>query len=105
MSYRVELSRQAKQAFLALRERDRRLLGRRLLELAENPTPRGAQALTRGLGDSAEGFVSSEGGKGHYRLRAGDHRIVYAVQDEQLLVRVVRIGPRRSVYGDAERGA
>lgn len=91
MSYRVELSRQAKKAFSALRERDRRLIGRRLLGLAENPRPRGAKALTRGL-------------KGHYRVRVGDQRIVYTVQDKQLLVRVVRIGPRHSIYDDAERG-
>lgn len=86
MKYQVELSRQAKKAFLALPKRDRRLVGRRLRDLAEDPTPHGAKTL-----------------KGYYRLRAGAHRIIYAVQDDESLVLVVRIGPRHSVYDDAER--
>ena len=90
MKYRVELSRQAKKAFLALPKRDRRLVGRRLRDLAEDPTPHGAKALTKTL-------------KGYYRLRAGTHRVVYAVQDDESLVLMVRVGPRHSVYDDAER--
>lgn len=92
MSYGVELSRQARRAFLDMGSRDRRRVGRRLRELAENPRPPGAKALAGEL-------------KGHYRLRTGDQRIVYTVQDELQLVRVVRIGPRHSVYDDTGRGA
>lgn len=91
MSYRVELSRQAKKALLALPKRDRRLIGRRLLALVDSPRPLGAKALARPL-------------QAHYRLRVGDSRIIYTVRDKQLLVLVVRIGPRRDVYEEAERG-
>lgn len=34
----------------------------------------------------------------HRRLRVGDHRVVYTVDDGQLLVLVVRLGHRSSVY-------
>ncbi|CAG0971771.1 hypothetical protein MYXO_01344 [Myxococcaceae bacterium] len=38
------------------------------------------------------------GGGGYYRLRVGDYRVVYAIEDDVLLVLVVRIGHRREVY-------
>ncbi len=37
-------------------------------------------------------------GRSGYRLRAGDWRIIYLVQDEQLIVAVLKIGPRGSIY-------
>ncbi len=33
-----------------------------------------------------------------YRLRVGDYRVVYAVQQDARRVILVRVGPRRSVY-------
>ena len=33
-----------------------------------------------------------------YRIRIGDHRLVYEVRDERLVVIVVKIGHRRDVY-------
>jgi mRNA-degrading endonuclease RelE of RelBE toxin-antitoxin system len=33
-----------------------------------------------------------------YRIRVGDYRIVYAVEDDRLLVLVVKVGHRREVY-------
>jgi mRNA interferase RelE/StbE len=38
------------------------------------------------------------GSEGYYRLRVGDYRVVYAVEDDVLIVLVVRIGHRREVY-------
>jgi len=32
------------------------------------------------------------------RIRIGDYRIVYEVQDEQLVILVIRIGHRRDIY-------
>lgn len=36
--------------------------------------------------------------KGYLRLRVGDYRIIYRVEDERLLVFVVAVGHRREVY-------
>lgn len=83
--YAVRLSRQADKRLMRsprdLAERLRRVL--RALEA--EPRPHGAEPL-----------------KGHdlYRLRVGDWRIVYAIEDAELLVLVVRIAARGQVYRD-----
>lgn len=56
----------------------------RLAELASEPRPAGAELLT-GLADV-------------WRVRVGDHRIVYTIKDDVLLVLVLRVGHRREVY-------
>lgn len=33
-----------------------------------------------------------------YRLRVGDYRIVYTVNDREIIVEIIRIGHRREVY-------
>ena len=90
MSYRVELSRRARKYLMSLPKKDRRLVGDRLLRLSEDPRP----PRTKRLGGRL---------RGQYRLRVGDHRILYAVSDDVRVVQVTHIGPRPSVYDDAER--
>lgn len=51
--------------------------------LAEEPRPTGSQKLT---------------GLELYRVRQGAYRIVYSIQDSQLIVCVVKIGHRRDAY-------
>lgn len=51
--------------------------------LAAEPRPHGAVRLA---------------GRHDYRIRVGDYRIVYAIDDEARLVLVARIAPRREVY-------
>jgi mRNA interferase RelE/StbE len=52
--------------------------------LATNPRPQGAKVLT--------------GMTRVLRVRLGDYRIVYQVQDDQLVVLVIDIGHRREIY-------
>ncbi len=52
--------------------------------LAENPRPLGYEALS--------GF------KNLYRIRVGDWRIIYAIEDDELVVLIVEVGPRGQVY-------
>jgi mRNA interferase RelE/StbE len=63
---------------------DQRRVAARIDALAENPRPPGVEKL--------------EGADDLYRVRAGDHRIVYRIEDKRLLVLVIRIGHRREVY-------
>lgn len=55
-------------------------------DLASDPRPRGVSKLA--------------GETDLFRIRAGDYRVIYQIQDRELLVLVVRIGHRRDVYRD-----
>ena len=52
--------------------------------LADNPRPHGVKKLC---------------GLDQYRVRQGDYRIVYSIQDRESTVWITRIGHRREVYG------
>ncbi len=52
--------------------------------LAADPRPRGVKKL-RGAGDL-------------WRIRAGDYRAIYAIDDEKREVTVMRVAHRREVY-------
>ena len=65
------------------RKKDRQRIVRRIGELAQDPRPPGCRKLS---------------GEDRYRIRLGEYRVVYAVQDEDLTVHVVKIGHRRDVY-------
>ena len=52
--------------------------------LADNPRPHGVKKL--------------KGYRDYWRIRVGDYRIIYTIQDDRLLVVVIRIGHRREVY-------
>jgi mRNA interferase RelE/StbE len=52
--------------------------------LAESPRP--------------PGCVRLQGPDGFYRVRIGDYRIVYLIEDRVLLVCVIRIAHRKDVY-------
>lgn len=71
----------------ALRKVDR-MTARRLVQgiekLANDPRP--------------QGCVQLKGGDGEFRIRVGDYRIVYEVEDEQLIILVLRLGHRREIY-------
>lgn len=51
--------------------------------LANDPRPPGCKKLS---------------GQERYRLRQGNYRILYMIEDERLIVCVVRVGNRRDVY-------
>jgi mRNA interferase RelE/StbE len=63
--------------------RDRRRIVRRIQALANDPRPPGSEKLS---------------GEEKYRVRQGDCRIVYAIEDQRLVVYVVRVGHRREIY-------
>ncbi len=82
--YRIELKPSAVKTLAAIPKPDRLRIARRIDALADDPRPDGAVKLA--------------GEDDLYRVRAGDYRIVYQIQDRVLLVLVVRIGHRRDVY-------
>lgn len=85
MTWQVSLSNQARKFLRDLRDaRLRERIEREIDALAINPRPPGMKQLT-----ASDGI---------HRVRVGDHRILYAVKDAELLVLVVKIAHRREVY-------
>lgn len=82
--YRVLLKQSAAKELDAIGTRqDRRRLVRRIESLAEEPRPAGSRKLS---------------GRYQYRLRQGDYRIVYSIDDAKREVVVVKIGHRKEIY-------
>lgn len=85
MTYRLEVTPSAKKALAALPKAARLRVDARINALATDPRPHGVKTL-RGSKPPL------------LRLRVGDYRIIYAVEDDRLVVLVVRIAHRREVY-------
>ncbi len=45
-----------------------------------------------------DGVVKLKGYDNEYRIRIGDYRLVYEIQDEQLIVLIIQCKHRRDVY-------
>ena len=84
MRYRVEFLRSAQRQFDRLPRLVQDRLDRRISALADDPRP--------------PGVVAMAGEEGELRLRVGDYRVVYRVDDDTTTVLIVRVGHRREVY-------
>jgi len=63
---------------------DRLRILKRIDLLADDPRPFGSEKLS--------------GHKDRYRVRQGNYRILYSIEDGRLIVIVVKVGHRREVY-------
>lgn len=59
-------------------------VSQRILNLEDNPRPRGIRKLS---------------GREEFRLRVGDYRILYIIDDRNHIVTIMAVGHRREVYG------
>ncbi len=82
-SYSLEIKRSAAKELAQLPPKDRGRIIARIQALAEDPRPVGAEKLS---------------GQERYRVRQGDYRILYEIEDQILRIMVVKIGHRRDVY-------
>lgn len=83
MSYRVDFTAAAARQVRLPRPARERVLDA-VEDLADDPRPHGAKKL---VGEDRA-----------WRIRVGDHRVIYDVLDEELTVTVVRAAHRREVY-------
>ena len=84
MTYSVTLAPPAARQLPKFDPQVRRRVQAVLELLAEEPRPPAA--------------TQRVGGSGEWRVRTGDYRIVYEIEDEQPLVLVLRIAHRREIY-------
>ena len=65
------------------RKKDRQRIVERISALVDDPRPHGSQKLS---------------GNDRFRLRQGSYRIIYSIEDDALVVYVIKIGHRKDVY-------
>jgi mRNA interferase RelE/StbE len=72
----------------------------RQLRRLDRPAQRRLQAVIDLLADDPRPPAAKQlvGGVGQWRVRTGDFRVVYEIQDARLLVLVVAVGHRREIY-------
>ncbi|TLY16408.1 MAG: type II toxin-antitoxin system RelE/ParE family toxin [Nitrospirae bacterium] len=84
MAYTVEFAPAADRQLKALPKPIQTQIIRRIEKLETNPRPPGCEKL--------------KGADDLYRIRFGDYRIIYTINDKDLLVLVVKIADRIDVY-------
>jgi mRNA interferase RelE/StbE len=82
-SYSVLIKKSAERDLRKIPKADLQRITQRIKDLASIPRPSGNEKLA---------------GQDSYRIRQGDYRIVYTVDDNQRLIEIIKIGHRREVY-------
>jgi mRNA interferase RelE/StbE len=83
--YRVVIKPSASKEIEAVgQKKDRQRIVLRIRSLGEDPRPFGCEKLSGHLD--------------RYRVREGNYRIVYSIDDKNLLVDVVKVGHRKDIY-------
>lgn len=84
MAYTVEISPSAERQLRNLPRNVQDLVRPRIRALATEPRP--------------SGVVKMAGQKDTYRIRVGDYRVMYRIEDKVLLVSITSVGHRSNVY-------
>ena len=81
--YKVEFAKSVRKDFKKIPPLDAGSILNAIFGLAENPRPPSSKKLK---------------GEKLYRTRIGNYRVIYEIQDERLLVIVIKLGHRKDVY-------
>ena len=85
-SYRLQIKASAAKEIAAIAARpERRRIVEKIGKLAVDPRGRGAMKLA--------------GYDNRYRIRLGDYRIIYLMEDADKVVTIFKVGHRKDVYG------
>jgi mRNA interferase RelE/StbE len=82
-SYNVLIRESAAKELGRLPKKDLRRVVGRIRGLASDPRPHGCEKLSA---------------QERYRIRQGDYRVVYSIDDDDRTVEVVKIGRRNEIY-------
>jgi mRNA interferase RelE/StbE len=82
-NYELVIKQSAAKELEEVPRKNRRQIARRITSLAGNPRPHGCEKLS---------------GQEKYRLRHGDYRVLYEIDDTARRATIVKIAHRRDVY-------
>lgn len=82
--YRIEFTRSAEKDLRRIERSSVSAIYDAIEHLADDPRPHGVKKLA--------------GADRTYRIRIGDYRVVYEIEDNFLLILLIRIGHRKDVY-------
>lgn len=82
--YKIKYKSKAQKFIEGQSQKSRRQLIKKIEDLQKNPRPPGSKLL-----DSKKNI---------YRIRTGNYRIIYQVQDKVLLVIIAKVGDRKDIY-------
>ena len=84
MKYRIEVKRSAAKALKKISKPDQNRISKAIDNLVENlPNP---------------DTTKMKGNNPFHKIRVGDYRIVYEIQDDILLILIIKIGRRKDIY-------
>jgi mRNA interferase RelE/StbE len=83
LRYQVEFLSAAEKQLAKLPPNEQERITEKIDALSNDPRPLGIKALK---------------GKDLMRLRVGDYRVIYQIEDDRLVVLIVKLGHRREVY-------
>jgi mRNA interferase RelE/StbE len=81
--YKIFFKKSVQKDFNSIPKKDLNKILDRIELLGEDPRPSGCEKLT---------------GQQRYRLRQGQYRILYSIQDDELTVWIVKVGHRKDIY-------
>jgi mRNA interferase RelE/StbE len=84
LSYRVEVKRSAAKALKKIPKMDQKRIAGKIDSLVQNPPNHDTTKM--------------KGNNPFHKIRVGDYRIIYEIQEEVLIILVVKIGRRKDVY-------
>jgi len=83
LGYIVEIVSKAEKEFLRLPQAEQDKIRNKILSLENNPKPVGSKKLRE---------------TNYFRIRSGDYRVIYSVNDTAKIIKVLSIGNRKDIY-------
>lgn len=84
MAHQVLISKKATKGLQSVPAAEREAVETKIRALADDPRPTGCKKL-KGSSDT-------------YRIRQGDYRVIYSVEDKIKIVKVEKVGHRKDIY-------
>ena len=81
--YKIYFKKSVWKDFQSIPKKDLKKIMKVIESLSKDPRPSGCRKLS---------------GQERYRLRQGQYRIIYSIQDDEISVWIVKVGHRKDVY-------